>query len=84
MSNKLFEIRDSLSQQVLYSGDLENIDLIYKKASEYEDMGLDIEIVSPGISEQLARELGASEEDLEKLREVISHEIDSHDDTCCK
>ncbi|MCB9061207.1 MAG: hypothetical protein H6622_06770 [Halobacteriovoraceae bacterium] len=84
MGNKLFEIRDRFSQQVLYSDVLENSELVYKKAVEYEQMGLDVEIVSPGVSEQLARELGATEEDLEKLKKIISYEIDSHEDSCCK
>lgn len=84
MMSKQVQIIDKLSEQVLFKGSFFEIEKAYKKAQEYEDLGLDIEVVVPGISEQLARELGANEDDLSKLREIIHHEVESHEDTCCK
>lgn len=70
------------TQQVLESFPLEAEELAYRKATEYEEMGLDVKIVRPTINETLADSLGASEDEKKALRSELDEEILSHDGGC--
>lgn len=75
---KVIEIN---SNEVLFSCDISSIDDAYNYAEKMESMGLDVKIVSPSCPETLATSLGATNESLNDLKEMIDEEIKSHDIT---
>lgn len=71
---------DNLSGQTLFTCPIEDIETAYKRAEEYEEMGLDVELKAPSIPETLIRSLGATSESVEELNKMIDDEIASHID----
>lgn len=72
------------SNEVLFTCNLEDINKAYKYAVEMENLGIDTVIKAPGLPETLISQLGASQEDIEKLNKIIEKEIDDHlPDSCC-
>jgi len=74
------QVIDNLSGQVLFETSMENIDQAYLKASEYEEMGLDVKVSAPGLTESLISSLGASEEEINAYKSSLEAEINSHND----
>lgn len=79
MSSRV-KILDNISGQILFECKVEEIEMAYQKAHEYEEMGLDISIDAPGLTETLINSLGASEEEIAQYKQSLSEEIDSHND----
>jgi predicted amino acid-binding ACT domain protein len=74
------QVLDQISGQILFECPIEEMDLAYKKAHEYEEMGLDIKIQAPGITETLIKSLGASEADIAKLKQELIDELEGHNE----
>lgn len=74
------KIIDKMTDSVLFECSIEDIDKAYKKAQEYEEMGLDIELKAPSMPETLIRCLGATDENIDSLNIMIDEEIESHID----
>ncbi len=82
MSN-LVKIIDQLSNTILFECPMNDLEIAYRKAHEYEEMGLDIQIIAPGLAETLVLSLGATSEEIENYKKSLSDEIDDHDDLGC-
>jgi hypothetical protein len=78
-SIKVMEIN---SGEVLFETDMNNSELAYQQATIFENMGIDVQVKMPGVTESLARELGVTDEQLRILEEILEQEILSHDDSC--
>lgn len=76
-------VLDKLSKTVLFQCEIANIDLAYKKALEYEEMGIDTEIKAPTLTESLIRSLGATAEDIQQFKDSEEFEESLHEDTGC-
>ncbi|WPU64629.1 hypothetical protein [Peredibacter starrii] len=76
-------VRDVQTQQVLFECAITESEKAYQFAAEMEEMGLDIEVVVPTLGETLSNSLGLSREDLEKYKESLEEEMDSHEGSCC-
>lgn len=76
-------VRDVHTQQVLFECSVEESEKAYQFAAEMEDMGLDIEVVSPTLSETLSTSLGRTKEEFEVYKNSMDEEIDSHEGSCC-
>lgn len=74
------QVIDHISSQILFECDISELDTAYVKAREYEEMGLDIKILAPGLGETLIKSLGATNEDIELYKKSMESEIDSHTD----
>lgn len=74
------QVIDILSGQVLFDCDLNQIDKAYSKASEFEEMGLDVKVSAPGLTESLISSLGASAEEIAAYKQGLEEEISSHND----
>ena len=72
-------IKDKLSGETLFSCSIEQLDEAYHQAKNFEEMGLDIEIESPSITETLANSLGKTGKELKKYRDSVNHELEDHD-----
>lgn len=69
--------------QILFSCPVEEEEKAFEYARQMEELGIEVKLSSPSVSETLIQSLGASEEDTQKLREEIIHEIEEHDTGCC-
>ncbi len=76
-------VLDKSTQTVLFKCDLSNIELAYKKALEFEEMGIDTEIKAPTLTESLIRSLGATDEDIQQFKESEEFEESLHEDSGC-
>ena len=56
----------------------DKLDLAYKKAAEYEEMGIEVLVEAPTVVESLISELGGDERDKAALVEEIEAEILDH------
>jgi hypothetical protein len=82
MSN-LIKLIEPQTDVCLYS--TESFEDAYAKALEFEKLGIEVKVVSPSAPESVARMMGAGQEDLDILKEILAQEIDDHDkdDSCC-
>lgn len=76
------KVIDKASGEVLFGCTMEEREKAYAFATEMENVGLDVEIISQSLNETLGRSLGMSEEDIEILNQTMEEEIDSHNDCC--
>lgn len=80
----LIIIKEKQSQQILAEFDMEHSEAAFKAASEFESMGIDVEVIHPTAVESLGLSLGANQSDLEQVREELDQEIQDHEsDSCC-
>jgi hypothetical protein len=80
--SKIF-VRDIHTQHILFECFIDESDKAYRFAAEMEELGLDIEVVSPTLSEGLSASLGLSKEQLEHYKESMDEEIEAHEGSCC-
>lgn len=83
MTQKTVKIIENNSKEILFETTQKNIDLAYKKVIEFEEMGLDVDIITPSVSQSLIMSLGASEKDVDELRKSELAEIESHNKPTC-
>lgn len=76
-------VRDVQTQQILFECAITESEKAYQFAAEMEEMGLDIEVVSPTLGETLSNSLGLSKEDQETYKQSLEEEMDSHEGSCC-
>ena len=53
----------------------------YDYATKMEEMGLDIEVIAPGLAETLITALGANTREINEYKQSLQDEIDEHDDS---
>ena len=78
------QVKDILSEQILFECDISDIEKAYQKAREFEEMGLDIKVVAPGLTETLISSLGANQEEIEKYKLGLEAEVDDHNNEFIK
>ncbi len=76
-------ILDELSGQILYQTSLDNLDYAYQYAAELEEMGLQIKITAPTLTESLLNSLGANEGEKTTYLRSLEEELDSHEEPPC-
>ena len=74
----IVQLIEVYSKEVLFETSVENMNQAYKKATEYEAMGLEIKINAPSLPETLLANLGAKALEIEKLKSEIEAEVESH------
>jgi hypothetical protein len=86
--NLTIKVIEVQSKQVLFECELQQIDQAYQYATQMEELGLDVKIVSPSITRELSHSLGVSEADWAKIATALDDEIAEHEpleniDSCC-
>jgi hypothetical protein len=76
-------VRDVHSKQTLFECDLVESDRAYKFAAEMETMGLDVEVISPTLTETLSSSLGLTNDQIREYKNSLDEEIEGHDGSCC-
>ena len=70
---------DNISGSTLFETTIEKIAEAYTFAAQMEEVGLDIKIIAPGLTETLIQSLGADSNEIEKYKQGLVEEIDDHD-----
>jgi hypothetical protein len=76
-------VRDVQTKATLFECAIEESEKAYQFAAEMEEMGLDIEVVSPTLGETLSNSLGLSQEAQQKYKDSLEEEMESHEGSCC-
>jgi hypothetical protein len=76
-------VRDLGTQSTLFETTLDEADKAYAYAAKLEEMGLEIEILSPTLGETLSQSLGHNADTMKNFNDDLMHEMDSHDAGCC-
>ena len=75
--NKII-IKDKNTDTVLDEFSIQNSEMAHKRAMEYEELDVDVEIIFPATVQQLGSALGASKNALQKLSCELDQEVESH------
>lgn len=78
MSKNRIKVIEAKSGEVLFECDFEDHDKAFDYAHKMEDMGIEIKIHAPSLTETLAESLGADEDELSAMRGEMDDEIASH------
>lgn len=82
-NNSRAKVIDVYTGQVLASFPVQEESKAFAYAAEMEEMGLDVRVETPTLSQTLGESLGLSVEKKHLYEESIAHELDSHDGSCC-
>jgi hypothetical protein len=77
------QVLDTQSRQQLFECALEESEKAYQFAAEMEQIGLDVEVVNPTLSETLSKSLGVSREEFGRYQSELEEEIEQHEGSCC-
>jgi len=78
MSN-LVQIIDKNTENILFECSVDSIEQAYKQAQSFEEMGLEVHIQAPSITQTLAHSLGKTGQELKDYNDSVEHEMDDHD-----
>lgn len=82
MSSRI-KVREKQSREVLFECEVSEENKAYAYAKDMEEMGIDVDVEIPSVSETLISVLGANESDVDALKVMMDEEIDSHNDVSC-
>jgi len=82
------QVKDTSSGQILFETDLENSEKAYAEAAQMEELGLDVTVHHPSLTDTLSDSLGLSEEAIGTYKESLDAEIQEHESaelagSCC-
>lgn len=84
MPNSLkVKVIDIQSEETLFECPVEDMDWAYQRASEYEDMGIDVKVIAPTVTQTLTNSLGMSADEEEDYQQSVVAEMEDHDGSCC-
>lgn len=76
-------VRDVHSKQTLFECDFVESERAYKFAAEMEAIGLDVEVISPTLTETLSNSLGLTSDQMREYKKSLEEEMEGHDGSCC-
>jgi hypothetical protein len=82
-SKPKIQVRDVQTEQILFECEMTEAEKAYQFAAEMEEMGLDLEVISPTLSETLSSSLGLSREAQEEYKLSMEEEMEEHEGSCC-
>jgi hypothetical protein len=74
---------DVQTKQSLFECGVEDSEKAYRFAAEMEKMGLDVEVISPTLSETLSNSLGLTSDQMREYKKSLDEEMEGHDGSCC-
>jgi hypothetical protein len=77
--NSKIRVIDVQTEQVLFECSLDQSEQAYEYAASLEDMGLDVKVVNPTLSQTLTNSLGLSQTEVAAFEESMDHEIHEHE-----
>jgi hypothetical protein len=76
-------VRDVQTQQILFECAITESEKAYQFAAEMEEMGLDLEVISPTMGQTLSDSLGLTQEQQQEYQNSLEAEMESHEGSCC-
>ena len=76
-------VLDQQTGQTLFECSIQEGEKAYQFAAEMEEMGLDIKVEVPTLTETLSQSLGLSREQVEAYKRSMDEEIEQHEGSCC-
>lgn len=83
MSTSKIRIIDQQNETEIYSFEFHQQDEAYAKMIELEEMGLDVKLIVPTVTESLCDSLGIKQDEKEDYQQSVVAEIEDHDGSCC-
>lgn len=84
MSNiSKIKILNTESGETLYEFPMESADMAYRQAAQLEEIGLDITVDHPNVTQTLCDSLGLNLSEQEEYQQSVVAEIEDHDGSCC-
>ena len=77
------KIIDNNTQETLYEYGVDDQEAAYGMALNLEEMGLDITVKNPTVTETLCDSLGIDYDARAEYEQSVTAEIDDHDGSCC-
>ena len=77
------KIIDIQSQETLFECSVDEMESAYQQAAIYEEMGLDVKIIAPSITQTLSNTLGLTHDEEEEYQNSVVAEMEDHDGSCC-
>jgi len=77
------KVIDKGSGQTLFECTRDESAKAYQAAAEFEEMGLDIEVITPSLTASLSTSLGLSREQTEAFEKSLEEESLAHEGSCC-
>lgn len=77
------KVIDVTTEQVLFECALKESEKAYVYAAQMEEMGLDVKVVDPTLSQTLTSALGLSNEEKAAYEKSMDEEIEEHEGSCC-
>lgn len=74
---------DQQTGQTLFECSLEESEKAYAFAAQMEEMGLDIQVLSPTLGDTLCQSLGLNQEQQQAYRQGLEEEMEQHEGSCC-
>lgn len=76
-------VLDQSTGQCLFECSIVESEKAYHFAAQMEEMGLDLKVVVPTLSDTLSQSLGLSREQQEAYKTSLEEEMDQHEGSCC-
>jgi hypothetical protein len=83
MSQNKVRVIDINSEESLFECDITKLESAYQFAAQMEEMGLEVKVCAPSISETLTESLGMSHDEKEEYEQSVVAEMDDHEGSCC-
>lgn len=83
MTQSKIKILNKQTNEELYSFDISEHAEAYEKAKDLEEMGLDILISTPGVTQTLCDTLGIENDAREDYENSVAAEMHDHEGSCC-
>ena len=77
------QVIDIQTGQSLYECALNESEKAYQFAAQMEELGLDVKLVSPTLTDTLSTSLGLSNEAKAEYQKSMEEEMEEHEGSCC-
>jgi tRNA A-37 threonylcarbamoyl transferase component Bud32 len=77
------KVIDVQTEQVLFECSIEHAEKAHQFAAEMEEMGLDLKVLTPTMTDTLSHSLGLSREAHEAYKQSLEEEMEHHEGSCC-
>lgn len=79
----LIQVIEENTKEVLFECEVSESEAAYEYAARMDDMGINVKIISPTITETLCDSLGIELDEREDYEQSVIAEIEDHDGSCC-
>lgn len=77
------KVIDVGSEEVLFTCPVEKLQSAYQFAAQMEELGLDVKIIAPSVTQTLCDSLGIESDERMDYEDSVANELDDHDGSCC-